>query len=71
MSNSNGSNRDQTWQDLQFRVLQENEAYGARRSFSELFLNEATEGHCFKSEGMEFQHAGAMLLMERLSEWTT
>ena len=64
-------NDDQTWQDLQFRVLQEKEAYGARRAFLELLLNEAIEGHCFKTVGIEFQHAGAMLFMERLSEWTT
>ena len=60
-----------TRQDLQFRVWQEKDSYGARSAFFEIVLNDATDGHCFSCKGNEFQHAGTMLFIERLSERVT
>ena len=60
-----------TRQDWQFRVLQQKDSYGARSAFFEFALNDATDGHCLSCKGNEFQHAGTMLFIERLSEKVT
>ena len=60
-----------TRQDWQFRVLQQKDSYWARSAFFEFVLNDATDGHCLSCKGNEFQHAGAKLFIERLSEKVT
>ena len=41
------------------------------RDFLDCALNEDNEGDCFNSTGREFQHFGAVVLIERLSERIT
>ena len=60
-----------TRQDWQFLVRQQKDSYWARSEFLEFVLNDATDGHCFSCKGSEFQHAGTMLFIERLSERVT
>ena len=43
----------------------------AIREFLDFPLNEDSDGECLISRGREFQHLGAILLIERLSERVT
>ena len=46
-------------------------SYVVIREFLDLRLNEDIEGDCLISKEREFQHFGAILLIERLSERVT
>ena len=43
-------------------------SYGAKSEFLDKFLKEATDGASFSFAGIEFQHLGAIYLMDRWSQ---
>ena len=58
-------------QDIQLETWQSNAPYVWIREFLDLALSEDNEGECFNSKGREFQHFGAIVLIECLSERIT